>query len=62
MDASEVYIPSVVIGELYFGAYKSSLASQNMRRIEWFIASSIIFACDAVTTFHYGGVKDQLRQ
>jgi tRNA(fMet)-specific endonuclease VapC len=61
-DASEVYIPSVVIGELYYGVHKSSQASKNLRRIEVLIASSIILACDAVTAFHYGSIKDQLRQ
>jgi tRNA(fMet)-specific endonuclease VapC len=61
-DAGEVYIPSVVIGELYYGAHKSSQASQNLRRIEAFIASNSILACDAVTAIQYGSIKDQLRQ
>jgi len=61
-DVMEVYIPSVVIGELYYGAHKSSQANQNLRRIETFIASNSILACDAVTAFHYGSIKDQLRQ
>jgi tRNA(fMet)-specific endonuclease VapC len=61
-DATEVYIPSVVIGELYYGAHKSSQASQNLRRIETLIAGNSILACDAVTAFHYGSIKDQLRQ
>ena len=61
-NANEVYIPSVVIGELYYGVHKSSQVNKNLKRIEAFIASNIILACDAVTAFHYGKVKDQLRQ
>jgi tRNA(fMet)-specific endonuclease VapC len=61
-DANEVTIPSVVIGELYYGAHKSHQTSKNLRRIEAFIASNIILACDAVTAFHYGNIKEQLRQ
>ena len=61
-DANEVYIPSIVIGELYYGAKKSSQASKNLQRIETFIASNIILACDSVTAFHYGNIKEQLRQ
>ena len=61
-EAHEVYIPSIVIGELYFGAQKSSQVHKNMKRIETFMASNIILACDAVTAFHYGNVKEQLRQ
>jgi tRNA(fMet)-specific endonuclease VapC len=61
-DANEVYIPSIVIGELYYGAYKSSQVNKNLKRIEALIASSVILACDAVTAFHYGNLKEQLRQ
>ena len=61
-NASEVYIPSIVIGELYYGANKSSQRSNNFQRIEALIADSVVLACDAVTAFHYGSVKEELRQ
>jgi tRNA(fMet)-specific endonuclease VapC len=61
-DAAEVYTPSIVIGELIYGAHKSSQVSLNLKRIEAFIASNIILACDAVTALHYGKLKEQLRQ
>lgn len=35
---------------------------KNLRRIEAFIASNIILAFDAVSGFHYGNIKEQLRQ
>jgi tRNA(fMet)-specific endonuclease VapC len=61
-NANEIYIPSIVVGELYYGAHKSGQASNNLHRIEDFVASNTILACDAVTAFHYGNIKDQLRQ
>jgi tRNA(fMet)-specific endonuclease VapC len=61
-DANEVFIPSIVIGELFYGARKSSQTSKNQQRIEAFIAANTILACDAVTGFHYGNIKEQLRQ
>ena len=61
-DAAEIYIPSVVIGEMYYGAHKSSQTSNNLQRIATFVASNIVLACDAVTAFHYGNIKEQLRQ
>ena len=61
-EANEVYIPSIVIGELYYGAHKSSQVNKNLKRIEALIASNIILACDAVTAFHYGNLKEKLRQ
>ena len=61
-DATEIYIPSVVIGEMYYGAHKSSQTNKYLRRIEAFVSSNILLACDAVTAFHYGNIKEQLRQ
>lgn len=61
-NANEVFIPSIVIGELSYGAHKSSRVSENLRRIEDFVASNFILECDAATAFQYGSIKDQLRQ
>ena len=61
-NTREIYIPSVVIGELYYGAHKSGQTSINLQRIEDFVASNTILACDTVTAFHYGKIKDNLRQ
>ena len=30
----EVFIPSIVIGELFYGAYKSARAKENISKIE----------------------------
>jgi tRNA(fMet)-specific endonuclease VapC len=54
---SEIYIPCIVIGELYYGAQKSSQTSKNRKRVDAFVASNTILACDAVTAFQYANVK-----
>ncbi|MEI8133067.1 MAG: PIN domain-containing protein [Leptolinea sp.] len=41
-DANEVYIPSIVIGELYYGAHKSSQVNKNLKRIEAFLCSAAL--------------------
>ncbi len=61
-DASEILIPSTVIDELYYGAKKSGQVKKNIQRIESFVANNVILPCDAVTGFHYGSIKDLLRQ
>jgi tRNA(fMet)-specific endonuclease VapC len=61
-DAEEVFIPSIVIGELYYGAHKSSRAKENVARIDDFAASNVILSCDAETARWYGEAKDKLRQ
>lgn len=57
-----IFIPSIVLGELYFGAYKSACFDQNVRRIEELIQASAILACDAITAAHYGKIKKTLRE
>jgi tRNA(fMet)-specific endonuclease VapC len=61
-DANEIFIPSIVIGELSYGAQKSGQTSKNLQRIETFVASNAVLSCDAVTGFHYGNIKEHLRQ
>ena len=51
-----IFIPSIVLGELYFGAYKSAHSEQNVRRIEEFVTAGAVLVCDAVTATHYGQI------
>lgn len=51
-----------MLGELYFGVYKSAHPEQNVRRIEEFVAASVVLVCDAVTATHYGRIKKVLRE
>ena len=43
-QATEVFVPSIVLGELFYGARKSSQADANISRIEEFAADTIILA------------------
>jgi len=61
-QADEVFVPSIVLGELYFGARKSSSVRDNLARIDEFAASSAVLGCDTDTAREYGLIKDQLRQ
>ena len=47
--AGEVFIPSIVLGELYFGARKSGRVEANLARIDEFAASNVVLECDTVT-------------
>jgi len=59
--ATEVFIPSVVVGELYYGAYKSVRVEENITKIDEFAASNTILVCDARTAQEYGQIKNLLR-
>lgn len=61
-SAPEVFIPSIVIGELYYGARKSSRVKENTTRIDEFVNSNAILGCDVETARRYGEIKAHLRQ
>ncbi len=61
-EAEQVFIPSIVIGELYYGALHSTRAEENVARIEQLVASGAILNCDGVTARYYGHIKNELRR
>ncbi|MDY6938708.1 MAG: type II toxin-antitoxin system VapC family toxin [Cyanobacteriota bacterium] len=59
--ANEVFLPSIVLGELYYGARKSGRSQKNLERIEALVTNSSIIKCDADTARQYGDVKNRLK-
>lgn len=59
--AKRIFIPSIVVGELYFGAFKSAKQDQNIYRIKQLIGESVILACDEASAFFYGQIKNELK-
>jgi tRNA(fMet)-specific endonuclease VapC len=58
----EVFVPSVALGELYFGARKSARPAANIARIEELAATSTVVVCDADSAREYGVIKNRLRE
>ena len=58
---ADIYISSIVLGELYYGAEKSGLGRANRDRIEKFAANNTVVVCDAETGRRYGLVRNRLR-
>ncbi len=61
-DASEVFVPNITIGELYYGAYKSNRFEFNISRIDEFASNSSVIGCDLETSREYGRIKNALRK
>ncbi|GKT09318.1 type II toxin-antitoxin system VapC family toxin [Desulforhabdus sp. TSK] len=61
-NAIEVFTPATVLGELYYGAYKSSRGKENVSRINEFASQNVVLSCDAATAQWYGQIKDGLRK
>ncbi|MEE8391198.1 MAG: PIN domain-containing protein [Anaerolineae bacterium] len=51
-----------MIGELYYGACKSSRVEDNVALIDDFAANNVVLGCDTETAYRYGKVKNRLRQ
>jgi tRNA(fMet)-specific endonuclease VapC len=60
-SAHEVFVPSIVLGELYYGAQRSSRVLQNIERIDNFMVANTVLVCDGTTASVYGVVKNMLR-
>ncbi|NER25081.1 MAG: type II toxin-antitoxin system VapC family toxin [Symploca sp. SIO1C2] len=60
-QAKEVFLPSIVIGELCYDAQKSGRKQANLARVDELVANGTVLGCDAETARQYGEVKNQLR-
>jgi tRNA(fMet)-specific endonuclease VapC len=59
--AEEVFVPSIVLGELYYGAQKSVRIASNVARVDEFAANNSVLFCDTETAQQYGEIKSELR-
>lgn len=60
-DAEEVFLPSIVLGELYYGAFKSLRTEENIARVDEFAAMSAVLGPNTATAKEYGVIKNTLR-
>ena len=60
--AESTFIPSIALGELHYGARKSSRSEKNLEQLEKLASQAVILPCDAETSYWYGSVKDGLRR
>jgi len=61
-DTREVFVSSVVLGELYYGAQKSSRVSENLDRLDDFALTTSVVFTDTDTARQYGQLKEELRR
>jgi tRNA(fMet)-specific endonuclease VapC len=60
-EVPEVFLPSVVLGELHYGAARSGRSQANAARIDELAASCTVLPIDTPTARRYGQVKAQLK-
>ncbi|MAU08834.1 MAG: VapC toxin family PIN domain ribonuclease [Anaerolineaceae bacterium] len=59
--ATDVFLPAIVVGELYFGAYNSQRVEENRKRVAVYISERSVLSIDSDTADVYGQLKQQLR-
>jgi tRNA(fMet)-specific endonuclease VapC len=60
--ALEVFIPAIVLGELFFGAAKSGRPSENTAKVDRFAAGRAVVSCDLEVAREYGRLKQRLKE
>ncbi len=60
--AEELFISAVVLGELYYGAYRSTNSEQNLQEIKRFTENCIVLEVNNSVAESYGLLKDYLRR
>jgi tRNA(fMet)-specific endonuclease VapC len=60
--ADSVFVPSVALGELYYGAQKSGRREENVARVDRFAAANEVLSPDVESARHYGEIRDTLRR
>lgn len=56
-----MFVSSVVLSELYYGAENLSRIAENVARVDAFAQSSAVLRCDRLTAKSYGQAKHQLK-
>ena len=61
-QAVEVFVPTIVLGELYLGARKSARWEENVARIDDFASRAAVLAPDTEVARRYWIIKTSLRE
>jgi tRNA(fMet)-specific endonuclease VapC len=56
-----VILSSVILGELFYGAYKSDRMAENLRRINRLMEGRTILGTDVGTAQEYGEIRNEQR-
>ena len=59
-EAEHVLVPAIVLGELYFGVYRSAQTDANYARLNDFASRNVVLVCSITTARCYGKIKNAL--
>ena len=59
--SEEIFVSSITLGELFYGAFKSQRTEDEVKKISEFAQVVRVLDCDADTSEVYGRIKTKLR-
>ena len=59
--SDSIFIPSIVLGELFYGAEQSTRKDENRKKIDELAEASLVLECDLDKARSYEKVKNQLK-
>lgn len=57
---SEIYVPVIAAGELYYGAYRSANIKKHLEQVYLFLQNYTLLSADIITSDLYGSIKTAL--
>jgi tRNA(fMet)-specific endonuclease VapC len=60
VSTAEKYLCAVVIGELYYGAFKSEWPAENLEKLDAFIGHFALLPFDVNAARHFGEIRAHL--
>jgi tRNA(fMet)-specific endonuclease VapC len=60
-QSQRIYVPVIVLGELYFGAENSANVIANVKRVDEFMSRYAVLYCNNETARQYGKIESELR-
>ena len=58
---SEIFIPSIAVGELYYGAYRSGNVKKHLDQLHQFLKNYAVLNTNTSTADLYGSIKTALK-
>ena len=62
LKSATLYIPLTVLGELYYGAFKSEQQAKTLKQLQEFLRICVVLPADELTAQHYGRIKADLER
>ena len=60
--AAALYLSTVVLGELYYGAFRSVYRAKQVEQVRRFLPAVVVIGVDAQTSEAYGRIRSELAE